>query len=81
MTVTFEDIKENLAQLVQKSPNGVGWYGAEMRCSIPRSEFPEGMNVQVVLEAMAEAGMLIKRNVEGKEKYFSADPDLPSKTQ
>jgi hypothetical protein len=79
MTVTLEDIKENLAAIVRKSPNGVGWYGAEMRCPIPRSEFPDGMNVQVVLEAMTEGGTLIKRIVEGKEKYFAADADLASK--
>jgi hypothetical protein len=73
MAATFFQITQDLLAIVQKSPNGIGWYGAEMRCSIPRSDFPGGMNVAVVLEAMTEAGALMKRGVDGKEKYFVSD--------
>ncbi len=80
MTTSLKDIEENLMAIVRKSPNGVGWYGAEMRCSIPRSDFPDGLNVAIVLDAMTEAGALTKRSVDGKEKYFPANASLPPDT-
>jgi hypothetical protein len=80
MAATHEKIHQNIEQIVKKSPNGVGWHGAEMRCAIPRSDFPEGMNVQVVLESMTEAGTLIKKGEDGKEGYFAAGPDLSNRS-
>ena len=72
MSVTLEAIAETLFEIVRKSPNGVGWYGAEMRCAIPRSEFPDGLNVKDVLDALVADGSLIKSTIEGKEKYTVA---------
>jgi hypothetical protein len=75
MNMTLEQIKENLEHIVRDSPTGIGWYGLELRCQIPRSDFPNGMNVRGVLEAMTEAGTLIKASVDGNERWFVADPD------
>jgi hypothetical protein len=72
MAQTFDEIAQSLLAIVSKSPNGIGWYGAEMRCSIPRSEFPDGMNVGSVLEELVAQGVIVKSVVDGKEKYFSA---------
>jgi hypothetical protein len=79
MRVTLEAIKAHLAQIVRDNPTGIGWYGAELRCRIPRADFPEGVNVRVVLEALTEAGTLLKSCVDGKERWFAADPDPLSK--
>jgi hypothetical protein len=76
MTVDRREITENLAHIIDKHPDGLGWYGIEARCSIARSEFPDDFNVNGALEEMVEAGMLIKRNVDGKDTYFSPGPSL-----
>jgi hypothetical protein len=71
MNVTLKESKENLEHIVRDSPTGIGWYGGELRCQIPRSDHPDGMNVWV-LEAMTDAGTLIKASVDGNQRWFDA---------
>ena len=72
MAFTFEEIAAKLAEIVRKNPDGVGWYGVEMRCPIPRSDFPDGLNVKTILEGMVAAGMLTKTSLDGKDRYVTA---------
>lgn len=67
----MDSVFTHIHDIVTKSPEGIGWYGVEMRCRIPRSEFPEGMNVRDVLELLADEGYLDRQMVAGKELYFA----------
>ena len=69
-------IAEHMLEIVRRYPSGLGWYGVEACCSISRAEFPEGLNVKDVLEDASETGMLTKRTVNGKEKYFAPGADI-----
>ena len=69
-------IAEHLLEIVRRHPSGLGWYGVEARRSIPRAEFPEGLNVKDVLEDVSESGMLTKRTVNGKERYSAPGADI-----
>jgi hypothetical protein len=71
MTIPLDQVASEIANTVRNSPDGLGWYGVEMRCRIPRSEFPDGVNVRDVLEYLVEEGVLEKKSVEGKEKYIA----------
>ena len=64
-----EQIKKEILRIINESDNGCGWYIIEMRCRIPRSEFPAGTNIKSYIEEMIEEGK-IRRDTDGKrEKY------------
>lgn len=68
----MDSVFSHIHEIVSKTPDGLGWYGVEMRCRIPRSEFPDGMNVMDVLRLLVEDGYLEVRTIDGKERFFAA---------
>jgi hypothetical protein len=65
-----KSLPKHIYEIVACSGHGIGWYGVEMRCRIPRAEFPDGLNVRDVLELLVEEQYLELRVVDGKERYF-----------
>ena len=58
---------KHIYEIVACSNHGMGWYGVEMRCRVPRAEFPDGLNVRDVLELLVEERSLELQVVDGKE--------------
>lgn len=73
MTAPSDQIKSDLLRILRDNPDGCGWYALEIRCRVPRAEFPPGTNVMTFLDALEAEGAVRKVEHLGKQRYVAVD--------
>ena len=65
------DVEAAILRLLRGS-GPLGWYGMEIRLSVPRAEFKDGYTLVTYLEEMIAAGSVRRVVIDGVEHYSAA---------
>lgn len=68
-----DDVVKTAILMLLRDLGPIGWYGLEIRLSIPRSEFKDGYTLMTYLEELIADGLVVRTTADGNERFVATE--------